>query len=161
MNYHDTIKLEINAVVVAGPRTFSAPADNGSGTLVAHVSDADNFSVCFDSLEFQSARLAGLETAQLTRIADALAKKLTYLLEPLRVVEIDGEAGAVQMRSHPPYQSPQQTRYYEVLVQRGGSLSLIRYEREQGQARRAIAAHVTNEVFLRLADDFATVVSAS
>src|SRR5690349_21072227 len=104
MNYHDTIAHEINAVVVAGGRKFSAPADNGSGVLVADMPEADTMSVSLDSLEFQSDSLASAATEQLSRIADRLAKKLTYLLEPLRVVEIDGGAGAVQMRSHPPYQ---------------------------------------------------------
>lgn len=159
MNYHDTIALEINAVVVAGGRKFSAPADNGSGVLVADMAEADTLSVSLESLEFKSDRLANSDTRELSRIADQLSKKLTYLLEPLRVIEIDGDAGAVQMRSHPPYERSQQTRYYEVLVQRGGSISLIRYERLPGEPRKAIRAIVTTEVFYRLADDFAAACS--
>ena len=63
------------------------------------------------------------------------------------------------MRSHPPYQRDKQTKYYEVLVQRGGSISLVRYERLPGEPRKAIAANVTEEVFYRLADDFAAAVA--
>ena len=156
MSYHDEIKKALNAATVAGLEHLRAQADNGR--LEATIANADTMSVAFTSFVFHSDRLAHAETAQLSRIADALASKLTYLLEPLRVVEVDGNAGAVQMRSHPPYQRDKQTKYYEVLVQRGGSLSLVRYERQPGEARQAISAHVTEEVFYRLADDFAAAV---
>lgn len=157
MSYHDDIKLALNSAVVAGGRDLRAKADNG--TLVVAIDNADTMSVAFTSFVFQTDKLASAETAQLSKIADQLAGKLTYLLEPLRVIEIDGQQGAVQMRSHPPYQREQQTRYYEVLVQRGGSISLVRYERQPGEPRTPIAATVTEEVFYRLADDFAAAVA--
>jgi hypothetical protein len=152
MSYHKDISRDLNAAVVAGYDALRATA--GHGVLEVKVTKADTMSVAFTSFVFSSDRLAGIDTTALTRIADQLASKLTYLLEPLRVIEVDGDAGAVQMRSHPPYQQ-QQTRYYEVLVQRGGSLSLVRYERLPGEPRKPIAATVTQEVFYRLADDFA------
>lgn len=157
MSYHGDISLALNAAVVAGGRNLRARADNG--TLEVAIANADTMSVAFNSFVFQSDRLAGADTALLSRIADQLASELTYLLEPLRVVEVDGNAGAVQMRSHPPYQRDKQARYYEVLVQRGGSLSLVRYERLPGEPRKAIPANVTEEVFYRLADDFAAAVT--
>lgn len=154
MKYHKEIDHALNAAVVAGSRDLRAQADNG--TLEVEIANADTLSVAFSSFVFQSDHLASADAAQLGRIADRLASKLTYLLEPLRVIEVDGNAGAVQMRSQPPYQRDKQTRYYEVLVQRGGSLSLVRYERLPGEPRKAIPAHVTEEVFYRLADDFAS-----
>lgn len=157
MTYYDTIEQELHRLAMLGRGTLTA-ADDDAGSLQAELLQVDPLAVAFTSFVFTSDRLASVETAQLTRIADALASKLTYLLEPLRVIEVDGQAGAVQMRSHPPYQRERQTRYYEVLVQRGGSLSLVRYERPPGQARNPIAAHVTREVFHRLADDFAATV---
>jgi len=156
MSYHDDISSALNAAVVAGYDKLRA--DAGSGRLEVSIEQADTMSVAFTSFVFQSDRLATADVAQLGRIADRLASKLTYLLEPLRVIEVDGDAGAVQMRSHPPYQRDKQTRYYEVLVQRGGSLSLVRYERLPGEPRKSIAATVTEEVFYRLADDFAAAV---
>jgi hypothetical protein len=157
MSYHDDIARALNAAVVVGSADLRAAAP--SGMLVVPITKADILSAAFTSFEFKSDRLANAETAVLSKIADHLASKLTYLLEPLRVVEIDGEAGAVQMRSHPPYQREHQKRYYEVLVQRGGSISLVRYERQPGEPRTPIAATVTQEVFYRLADDFAAAVS--
>lgn len=156
MSYHDDIRRDLNAAVVAGYDKLRAQSDYGR--LEAQIDKADTMSVAFTSFAFHSDKLATAETPVLSRIADALAGKLTYLLEPLRVIEIDGQAGAVQMRSHPPYQRERQTRYYEVLVQRGGSISLLRYERQPGEPRTAIPAKVTEEVFYRLADDFAAAV---
>ncbi len=48
--------------------------------------------------------------------------------------------------------------YYELLVRRGGEISLTRYRKDNGDARRQIAATVTREVLLRLANDFCTVL---
>jgi hypothetical protein len=155
MTYHDEIARQLNTAHAAGYTALAAQAE--SGVLLAEVR-ADTFSVVVRSFRFQSATLADATTEQLSRIADRLAAKLTYLLEPLRVVEVDGQAGAVQMRSHPPYQKGPEKRYYEVLVERGGNLSLVRYERQPGQARTPIDAHFTIEVFYRLADDFAEAV---
>lgn len=156
MTYYDIIEQELNRLAALGRGALSAMADQGS--LRADMIQVDPLAVAFSSFTFTSDRLASVETTQLTRIADTLAGKLTYLLEPLRVIEVDGQAGAVQMRSHPPYQRERQTKYYEVLVQRGGSLSLVRYERLPGQSRTPITANVTREVFHRLAEDFAAAV---
>jgi hypothetical protein len=62
------------------------------------------------------------------------------------------------MRSYPPQKTDDGTTYYELLVRRGGSLSLVRYQKQPGDQRQAIAAHITREVLLRLVDDFAAVV---
>jgi hypothetical protein len=157
MTYYDQIEQELNTTAVLGRSKLVAQADHG--TLEAELVSGDSLAVAFEDFKFRSDLLANAETSQLTRIADRLASKLTYLLEPLRVIEVDGQAGAVQMRSHPPYQRQQQTRYYEVLVERGGSLSLVRYERLPGQSRTRLAATVTREVFHRLAEDFAAAVA--
>jgi hypothetical protein len=154
MSYHDEIEREITSAIKLGGGHSIARADHGE--LKVEVTEADSMAISFESFEFVSDRLANASTKRLSEIADNLARKLTYLLEPLRVIEVDGDAGAVQMRSHPPYQQSGQTRYYEVLVQRGGTLSLVRYERRPGESRMPIPATVTHEVFYRLADDFAT-----
>ena len=88
MSYHDDISLALNSAVVAGGKDLRARADNG--TLEVAIANADTMSVAFTSFVFSTDRLATSETAQLSRIADQLASKLTYLLEPLRIVEVDG-----------------------------------------------------------------------
>jgi hypothetical protein len=60
----------------------------------------------------------------------------------------------VQLRSNPPQRDDDGRTYYELLVRRGGEIALTRYRKENGAARRPIAATVTREVLLRLVADF-------
>ncbi len=102
----------------------------------------------------RSDRLSGAGIDRVKAVAANLAKRLTYLLEPISPIETDIDRCTVQMRSNPPKQSADQTDYYELLVARTGELSLLRYSRPKGGQRIAIAAQVTREVLLRLAADF-------
>jgi hypothetical protein len=115
----------------------------------------DSLACAFTSLSVASDRLAGVGTARLTEVAQSLAKRLTYLLEPISPIESDAEGCVVQMRSMPPKTQPDQIDYYELLVSREGLLSLVRYCRAKGSPRTAIPAQVTREVLVRLATDFA------
>jgi len=97
---------------------------------------------------------------QVKRIAESLAGRLTYLLEPIRTIEADVDACTVQMRSQPPRKAEDGTRtYYELQVLGGGKLSLCRYVKEPGETRRAIPVQVTREVFRQLITDFVEVAA--
>ncbi|MCC7086787.1 MAG: hypothetical protein IT427_17445 [Pirellulales bacterium] len=117
----------------------------------------DALALAFDHVVVARDALSAAPIEQLKKLADALAKQLTYLLEPISAVEVDADQCVVQMRSSPPQRDDNGTRYYELLVRRGGELSLRRFEKQTGNIRQAVPAHVTREVFLRLVDDFAGV----
>jgi hypothetical protein len=117
----------------------------------------DALALAFDHVTVIRDALAAAPIDQLKKLSDALSKKLTYLLEPISPVEVDADQCVVQMRSSPPQRDDNGTRYYELLVRRGGELSLRRFEKQPGNVRQAVPAHVTREVFLRLVDDFASV----
>jgi hypothetical protein len=105
-------------------------------------------------------RSAPLE--QVKRIAESLAGRLTYLLEPIRTIETDVDACTVQMRSLPPRKADDGTRtYYELQVIGGGKLSLCRYVKEPGETRRAVPVQVTREVFRQLITDFVDVAAGT
>jgi hypothetical protein len=129
----------------------------GDETLLLELDQVDALSVALRVFTFSTSRLEPLLTPQLTAVADQLAQQLTYLLEPLRVVEIDGAAGAVQMRSNVPQRKAQRRCYYEVLVTRGG-ITLVRYEKTPGEPRAVVPALLTREVLLRLTGDIASAV---
>jgi hypothetical protein len=95
---------------------------------------------------------AGIE--RLRAVSQDLSQRLTYLLEPIAPIEVDAEQCVVQLRSNPPQRDEQRTSYYELLVRRGGELSLCRWTKAAGDVRQPLAAHVTREVFLRLVGDF-------
>ena len=118
----------------------------------------DSLGCAFTEFELTIGKLSAAPIDQLKRVAEALSARLTYLLEPIRPIEVDPDQCVVQMRSSPPQKDDNGTSYYELLVARGGRLSLSRYSRPVGQSEReAVSAHVTREVFLRLVRDFAAV----
>jgi hypothetical protein len=114
----------------------------------------DALACAFDRFELQSAALASAAMAELKPLSENLSRRLTYLLEPISPMEADAEQCVVQLRSNPPQKDEDATSYYELLVARGGRLSLCRWLKERGQPRRKIPAQVTREVFLRLVADF-------
>jgi hypothetical protein len=80
-------------------------------------------------------------------------------MEPIAPIEIDEAACVMQLRSNPPQRDDDGRSYYELLVRRGGEITLARYRKENGAGgRRQIAANVTREVLLRLVGDFCAVL---
>jgi hypothetical protein len=123
--------------------------------LTAH----DSLACAFQRFELESAPLATATIERLKQVAETLSRRLTYLLEPISPVEVDSGQCVVQLRSTPPQRNENGASYYELLVQRGGRLSLGRWLKEPGIARRALPAQVTREVFLRLVADFSVAAS--
>jgi hypothetical protein len=124
--------------------------------LTCELTAIDQLACAFEQFTVQVPKLANATMAQLDRVATTLAQRLSYLLESISPVERDQEACIVQMRSNPPQKDDDGTSYYELVVRRG-ELALCRYSKSSAQTRRIIPAHVTHEVFCRLADDFLTV----
>jgi hypothetical protein len=91
-------------------------------------------------------------------MAKDLSARLTYLMEPIRPIEIDADACVAQLRSSPPQRDDDGRSYYELTVRRGGEIALVRYRKEPGAVRQQIPANVTREVLLRLVDDFEAVL---
>lgn len=112
----------------------------------------------FQTLGLVSDRLAGASLDQLKSVSEALTRRITYLLEPIGLIEADADRCAVQLRSRPPHKSDDGTCYYELMVRRGGDITLSRYCQRPGQMRQIVPAHVTREVLARLADDFLAVL---
>ncbi len=117
----------------------------------------DSLACAFEDLNLTSARLKTLTIDELKQVAEQLSKRLTYLLEPISPIEFDAAGAVVQMRSNPPQKGDDGTTYYELLVNRAGTLNLCRYRRPAGQLRTLVPANVTREVLLRLADDLSAV----
>jgi hypothetical protein len=158
MSIKSQIHTELNRLASLAPTgTHSLRLDIGDGRLEAALSQIDQLACSFDHFSYQIDKLANATIEQLKDIANALSAKLSYLLESISPVEVDDEACVIQMRSNPPQKDDDGTRYYELVVKRG-ELSLCRYARPAGQSPSVVAAHVTREVFERLAEDFVAAV---
>ena len=79
-------------------------------------------------------------------------EQVKYLLEPLRVLEVDEEAGVTQARSAQPTRDERGRHYYE-LTGRPGELDLRRYCKPDSDTRQAEPMELTREQLGRLADD--------
>lgn len=156
MTYATLITAELDRIAAQGRGVLGV--DTGKGELESVLTAVDAIGCAFESFVLTTDTLAGASMDQVKRISESLAGRLNYLLEPISPIEADFESCTLQLRSNPPRQDEQGMVYYELLVKRGGSLSLQRYRAKPGQMRLPIAAQVTREVFHRLADDFVAVL---
>jgi len=132
--------------------------ESGGNRLRGELVQLDKLACAFNSVGVECDKLASASMDRLKLVAEQLSKKLTYLLEPISPVEVDSQQCVVQLRSTPPSKDDGATTYYELLVRRGGLLSLCRFAKQSGSERKIVPAAVTREVFLRLADDLGNVV---
>lgn len=107
-----------------------------------------------------------LHTLQLSRVqplpagpslreqAEAIARRVTGLLEPLRLVELDTAHGVAQLRSESPAVRGEAKRYYELLRHESGTTTLSRYEAGAGP-RQAVGFTLTHEALAKLVRDLA------
>ncbi len=95
-----------------------------------------------------------LSTAELRGWGDRLAARLTYLMEPLVVLEVDAEAGSAELRSESPTTRGDVRSFYEVRLARDRSLHLGRVSFDAAtRQRRPVACQLTGEMLERLTDD--------
>ncbi len=133
---------------------------SGNRRLTCDLVERNSLAVAMQSLRVATSELATASSDKLERMSKQLSSRLTYLMEPIRPIEIDADACVAQLRSSPPQRDDDDGRsYYELTVRRGGEIGLVRFRKESGTPREQIAAHVTREVLLRLADDFEAVLS--
>ena len=86
--------------------------------------------------------------------AEGLARRVTGLLEPLRVVEIDQDRGVAQLRSDAPALKGGGRHYYEVERRECGTTEVQRYQGGSGP-RRAVPFDLTHEAAGKLVRDAA------
>jgi hypothetical protein len=147
---------ELTNLGSGGAATLSI--DEAPRQVVCEIAQRDSLAVSFKRLFLETPELATAAPADLERIGKVLSERLTYLMEPIAPIELDSEACIVQLRSNPPQRDDDGRSYYELLVNRGGQISLARYRKENGNARQPIMATVTREVLLRLVGDFCGVL---
>src|SRR4051812_38126577 len=95
----------------SGPCVVSA--EEGRRRLTCELECIHPLAVEFRAFRLETGELAGASMADVRRISDALAARLTYLLEPINPVEQDAEQCLVQMRSVPPHKDDDGRSYYE------------------------------------------------
>src|SRR5690606_42816 len=133
-------------------------AEHEGQRLVCELAALEQMGCAFTRLTVSSDVLADASPQRLKDLGEVLSKRLHYLLEPISPIEFDAEQCVVQPRYNPPQRDEAGSSYYELLVRRGGDISLCRYLKHKGQPREVAAAQVTREVLLRLVGDFSAVL---
>ncbi len=128
------------------------------GDLKCRLASADSLAVSMLNLRLETSELAAASIDRLQQVSQELTNRITYLLEPIGPIEVDMDKCVVQLRSMPPAKDGDATSYYELLVEAGGCLSLIRYRQTDQPPREAITATLTREVLARLVDDMVAAV---
>jgi hypothetical protein len=158
MSLKESLKTQLAATPNFTSGEHGLAADDGPHHLECRLLALEPLACAFTSFTLSCQKLSAMTSEELKRVAESLAGRVTYLLEPISPIETDAEGCTVQMRSNPPQKEADRTSYYELLVSRAGTLSLCRWTREAKAVRQPVPAQVTREVLLRLADDFAAVV---
>ena len=151
-------KLLSDLQSLVGQTGQSISISEGQRTVRCEAAQCEPLAVTITDLALETPELAGATIAQLQTASRDLAARVNYLLEPIAPIETDAQGCTVQMRSNQPQKDDNGYRYYELVLRRGGSAALCRYEKQPGQPRVRVPAVLTHEVVGRLIDDFSMTV---
>ncbi len=146
------------AAALDGPDAAVLPCDvaieDTAHRLVVHLTASGPVGLAFGSFDFTTTARPGWTPESLKAWGDRIAARVTYLMEPLVVLEQDVLAGAVEIRSHAPTSRGESRAYYEIRIKNGGELHLGRVAFDEAtRRRRALDCMMTREVLERLIDD--------
>ena len=133
-------------------------ADAASGWSAVVTADCvDVVGVCLWELTVR--RPAGAPAVNLKERAEQTCRRVTGLLEPLTLVEVDAVRNQAQLRSEQPGQLGDDRFYYEVLLEGDGSSTVRRYQAPGADAprRQQVSFTLTHEVLGKLVRDLSAV----
>ena len=90
--------------------------------------------------------------------ASELSQKVNYLLEDIRLVEVNKDKGFALLRSYSPREDKDHIFYYEMTLRDDPSISAVRYKYiKERKSPKQVSYILTKEVLERLVDDLAFV----
>src|SRR5262245_24193278 len=111
-----------------GPAPFTFQSEvTGGLTITAVAERAETVGGLFQELKVTGG-VADVTAAELTERAVSAAQRITGLLEPLKVYEVDAGQGLAVLRSMTPATDGDLIRYYELLLRGKSAAELRRYE---------------------------------
>jgi hypothetical protein len=100
----------------------------------------------------------------LSATAADIARRMSYLEEPLAVWELEGSAGMAQLRSSPPQREGDEVSFWEVTLWAGpqSGARIMRYRWASGMVEREVVAYpATFTLVARMADSLAEALQAA
>lgn len=125
--------------------------------------EIEKFGILLDYLSVQCENPlmdVGVINQRLDDQAAEIQKRITFLLEDFKLIEIDHQNKKAQLRSYPPYSQENSKFYYEIVLDEGCSLHFQRYEFSREHRRyEKIISQLTIETFERLVNEFVGILS--
>jgi len=137
-----------------GPHYFHTELPGGVAcALTADRGDA--LSCQLTTAEVRSGPAKPCTAAELTQRAVRVAQRVTGLLEPLRVYEVDAARSEALLRSQTPAIRGDQVVYYELALHGLHAATLRRYQAPKagGSSREAVPFVLTHEAVVKLVAD--------
>lgn len=137
-------------------RQVLAIADEGFGWTVAITADRNDEVGCL-LWEVTLRRTSAKGAESLQAWAEEIAGRVTGLVEPLKVIEVDLPRNEAMLRSARPHERAHQLYYFEVILKGTNEATLCRYQasHETGKTRAQVSAPLTHEVLARVIADLA------
>ncbi|HEX4590554.1 MAG TPA: hypothetical protein VH120_11525 [Gemmataceae bacterium] len=139
----------------AGPHSFGHTRENG-WTVHATAESTDTVGCRLTELAVgRPAPEKPATAADLKKWGGRIAGRVTGLLEPLKLIEVDAARSEAVLRSEAPASRGTSVEYYEVLLRGRQSASLKRYKASRAGSgkRRAVPFALTHEAIAKIADD--------
>ena len=151
MTLENTLRQQLNNPEPGG---FHVSFGGWNVTLTADKSDSLSCALRDFTLE-RNAPIQEELHAWATRIAD----RVTGLIEPLKVVEVDQPLGKAMLRSATPTVQAGKSYYYELLLERtnrtAANLRRFAGDRSGGERREAVPFVLTHDAIVKLVADIA------
>ena len=149
---HDFLKKESQGSDKERQYVFETLLDTFK--IMLTVKDFDKFSFVLERVELSQPGQQRLSIDKLQHQAEALINKITYLLEPFRLVELDAANLKIQLRSKHPEKQGSKISFYEILLVATPAQTFVRYQYDNhDQVRKPQPFHVTNEILVKLIND--------
>jgi len=137
----------------AGPHSFAAPLENGWQIAIT-ADHAESLGCRAIGLNISRPAAQPTTAAELTAWAVRSARRVTGLLETIKVIEVDARRSEAILRSDPPAIRGTAVQYYELALAGTHSAVLRRYQAERAGGRReAIPFALTHETIAKVAED--------
>ena len=136
-----------------GRTTVAVRTPSGTATVV--VDDADRLGVQASSVGLQQ---AGGSPSDVSRQAQEAVRRLTYLQEPLAVIETDAHRGRSILRSSTPRKTDGGPEYNEAVLDGGESITIKRFRAEPGARRRQVPSNLSRDTLRRIVDDLGDIL---
>jgi hypothetical protein len=147
--------------------TYVFEWNSADTTIKGDLSEIDSIGILLNSIEVSKNISPVMEIADyLKQTAETIEKRVNYLMEPLKIIEMDSTTKAVQLRSEKPEMQDGRLSYYELVLKAGkwfgyrNHVSVQRYTQlpEEEPNRHPVSFPVTKKQFQKLVDDLTEIV---